>query len=561
MSNGSARHRVVLVVLDGWGYRVEREGNAIELASTPVWHRLWESYPRTLLDASGLAVGLPQGQMGNSEVGHLNLGAGRVVAQDLVRISQSIQSGEFYQLPPLVDLCTSLRQSGGTLHLVGLLGPGGVHALDRHLLACVELGARQRVPAIAIHGFLDGRDSSPTLGAEVVRTLLLDMRRIAGAKVDIASLTGRYFGMDRDRRWDRTRLAYDAIVHGTGTPVEHPVLAVQAAYQRGETDEFIRPLVHHRGGSPVATVRDGDGVLFFNYRSDRMRQIVAAVAVEGFSDFDLGQRPSLSCVTMTQYDQTFQLPQAFPPFSLARILAEVLADNGRTQFRTAETEKYPHVTYFFNGGYEPPYPGEERCLDPLAACGDLRPGARDERRRHHRGPLPHHRGRQPRLHSLQLRQRGHGGTHRRAAGGHQGGGDGGPRPRSRVGECGSDRRQRPHHGRSRELRDDARPNHRRGAHGAHDESRAAGSRSGGHRRPSRRRLAPRCGADRAQADRHRAAAGDDGAGPEGVLTCWVTLERERAWNRGGWLAVEIGAMVRRTARWGRGGHGASLRWR
>ena len=375
MSNGGARNRVVLVVLDGWGHRLEREGNAIELAATPVWHRLWESYPRTLLDASGLAVGLPEGQMGNSEVGHLNLGAGRVVAQDLVRISQSIQSGEFNQLPPLVELCTSLRQSGGTLHLVGLLGPGGVHALDRHLLACVELGVRHRVPAIAIHGFLDGRDSSPTLGAEVVRTLLLDMRRIAGTRVDIASLTGRYFGMDRDRRWDRTRLAYDAMVHGIGTPVQHPVLAVQAAYQRGETDEFIRPLVHHRAGAPVATMRQGDGVLFFNYRSDRMRQIVAAIALDDFGEFDLGARPSLSCVTMTQYDQTFPLPQAFPPFSLARILAEVLADHGRSQFRTAETEKYPHVTYFFNGGYEPPYPGEERCLIPSqrVATYDLAP--------------------------------------------------------------------------------------------------------------------------------------------------------------------------------------------
>ncbi len=375
MSNGSARNRVVLVVLDGWGYRVEREGNAIELASTPIWHRLWASSPRTLLDASELAVGLPEGQMGNSEVGHLNLGAGRVVPQDLVRISQSIQSGEFYQLPPLVELCAHLRQTGGTLHLVGLLGPGGVHALDRHLLACVELGVRHRVPAIAIHGFLDGRDSAPTLGAEVVRTLLLDMRRIAGARVDIASLTGRYFGMDRDRRWDRTRLAYDAMVHGVGTAVEHPVMAVQAAYQRGETDEFIRPLVHHRNGAPVATMREGDGVLFFNYRSDRMRQIVAALAIEDFDAFDLGVRPSLACVTMTQYAGTFPLPQAFPPFSLARILAEVLADQGRTQFRTAETEKYPHVTYFFNGGFEPPYPGEERCLIPSqrVATYDLAP--------------------------------------------------------------------------------------------------------------------------------------------------------------------------------------------
>lgn len=375
MSNGAPRPRVVLLVLDGWGHRMEREGNAIELGSTPVWHRLWGSYPRTLLEASGLAVGLPEGQMGNSEVGHLNLGAGRVVPQDLVRISQSIQSGEFYQLEPLVRLCTGLRQSGGTLHLVGLLGPGGVHALDRHLLACVELGVRHRVPHIAIHGFLDGRDSAPTLGAEVVRTLLQDMRRIAGTRVDVASLTGRYFGMDRDRRWDRTALAYEAMVHGVGTPVDHPVLAVQAAYQRGETDEFIRPLVHHRDGRPVATMREGDGVLFFNYRSDRMRQIVSALAIEGFSEFDVGERPTLAAVTMTQYDQTFPIPQAFPPFSLARILAETLSLAGRTQFRTAETEKYPHVTYFFNGGHEPPYPGEERCLIPSqrVATYDLAP--------------------------------------------------------------------------------------------------------------------------------------------------------------------------------------------
>ena len=374
MSNGSAPG-VVLVVLDGWGYRQEREGNAIELASTPTWHRLWTSYPRTLLNASGLAVGLPEGQMGNSEVGHLNLGAGRVVPQDLVRISQSIQSGDFYSLDPLVQLCTNLRQSGGTLHLVGLLGPGGVHALDRHLLACVELGIRHKVQSIAIHGFLDGRDSAPTLGAEVVRTLLMDMRRIAGSRVDIATLTGRYYGMDRDRRWERTQLAYEAMVHGRGTPVEHPVLAVQAAYQRGETDEFIHPLVHFRNGAPVGTMRDGDGVFFFNYRSDRMRQIVAALAVPGFEGFEVRDRPKVSCVTMTQYDQTFPIPPAFPPFSLARILAEVLADKGRTQLRTAETEKYPHVTYFFNGGYEPPYPGEERCLIPSqrVATYDLAP--------------------------------------------------------------------------------------------------------------------------------------------------------------------------------------------
>ncbi len=376
MSNGSARGRqVVLVVLDGWGYRPERDGNAIELARTPVWHGLWESAPRTLLQASGLAVGLPGGQMGNSEVGHLNLGAGRVVPQDLVRISQSIQSGDFYRIEPLAELSAHLRHTGGTLHLVGLLGPGGVHALDRHLLACIELGVRQKVPHIAIHGFLDGRDASPTLGAEVVRTLLLDMRRIAGSRVDVATLCGRYYAMDRDRRWERTKVAYDAIVHDVGAAITHPVLAVQAAYQRGETDEFVKPLIHHRDGRPVAEFREGDGIVFFNYRSDRMRQIVSALVLDEFDGFDISDRPSARAVTMTQYDQTFPIPSAFPPFTLARILAETLAERGLTQFRTAETEKYPHVTYFFNGGYEPPYPGEERCLIPSqkVATYDLAP--------------------------------------------------------------------------------------------------------------------------------------------------------------------------------------------
>ena len=376
MSNGRPRNRVVLVVLDGWGYRREREGNAIELASTPIWHRLWEGFPRTLLEASGLAVGLPEGQMGNSEVGHLNIGAGRVVPQDLVRISQSIQSGEFYQLPPLVELCARLRETGGTLHLVGLLGPGGVHALDRHLLACVELGVRHRVPAIAIHGFLDGRDSPPTLGAEVVRTLLQDMRRIAGSRVDVASLTGRYYGMDRDRRWDRTKLAYDAMVHGVGTPVEHPVLAVQAAYQRGETDEFIKPLVHHRNGRPVAVMQDGDGVLFFNYRSDRMRQIVAALTLENFEEFDARLPPP----TLRGHDDPVRpdlsdpagLPALQPGPDPGRRCSRSKAAPSSGPRRPRSTPTSPTSS---TAAHEPPYPGEERRLVPSqrVATYDLAP--------------------------------------------------------------------------------------------------------------------------------------------------------------------------------------------
>jgi 2,3-bisphosphoglycerate-independent phosphoglycerate mutase len=366
---------VVLIVLDGWGHRAEREGNAIELARTPVWHRLWSSYPRTLLEASGLAVGLPEGQMGNSEVGHLNLGAGRVVPQDLVRISESISNGSFFALEPFQALGHHLKRTGGTLHLMGLLGPGGVHAIDRHLLACIDLGVRLDVPRIAVQGFLDGRDSAPTLGAGVVRSLLGDMQRIAGHRAVLASLTGRYYGMDRDKRWERTKLAYDALVHGAGRRVADPVQAVLDCYERGETDEFIRPLVMEADGAPVAPLRDGDAVLCFNYRSDRMRQIVRALFVPGFDGFDVSDRPALEGVTMTQYDQTFSLPQAFPPFSMARIVAEMLAEHGRTQLRTAETEKYPHVTYFFNGGHEPPYAGEDRRLVPSqkVATYDLAP--------------------------------------------------------------------------------------------------------------------------------------------------------------------------------------------
>ena len=376
MSNGMGPRRpVVLVVLDGWGYRAESEANAIELARTPVWHRLWENSPRTLLEASGLAVGLPAGQMGNSEVGHLNLGAGRVVPQDLVRITQSIESGEFFTLPPLGELITALRKTGGTLHLMGLLGPGGVHAIDRHLLAAVELGIRNDLPRIAIHGFLDGRDTLPTSAAGVVATLEADLKRIGGGRARIATLTGRYFAMDRDKRWDRTRLAYDALVHGVGTPAADPVQAVLDGYARGETDEFLRPIVLQENGRAVATLRDGDGVFCFNYRSDRMRQIVSALMIDGFTGFDVSDRPRLSMVTMTQYDQTYPIPAAFPPFSMAKIVAEVLASHGRSQLRTAETEKYPHVTYFFNGGNEVPYKGEECSLVPSqkVATYDLAP--------------------------------------------------------------------------------------------------------------------------------------------------------------------------------------------
>ena len=364
-----ARTPVVLLVLDGWGYRPGREGNAVELADTPVWHRLWARAPRTLLDASGGAVGLPAGQMGNSEVGHLNLGAGRVVPQDIVRISDAIASGEFFRIAALVQLCDTIKRAGGTLHLCSLLGPGGVHALDRHLLAAAELGHRAGVP-VAIHAWLDGRDTPPQSALGYMQELAEELARYNG-RVVVSTVVGRYFAMDRDKRWDRTKLAYDAMVRGSGAADPDAVAAIRAAYEAGETDEFVKPRVI--AGAP--RIKAGDGVFVVNFRADRVRQICRALADEKFDAFDVAGRPKVPLVTMTQYDATFPFPQAFGPMVLSRIVAEVLAERGLTMFRTAETEKYAHVTYFFNGGYEVPYKGEERLLVPSqkVATYDLAP--------------------------------------------------------------------------------------------------------------------------------------------------------------------------------------------
>jgi 2,3-bisphosphoglycerate-independent phosphoglycerate mutase len=365
---GKAGGPVVLVVLDGWGFRPGRDGNAIELGKTPVWHRLWERPTRTLLEAAGLAVGLPEGQIGNSEVGHLNLGAGRVVPQDIVRISQSIDSGAFFRIPALVELCEQTRRHGGTFHVMGLIGTGGVHALDKHLLAAVELGRQAGLP-VAIHAWLDGRDTPPQSGLGFMQALLQAVR--PSDRPTVATVIGRYYAMDRDKRWDRTQLAYDAMVKGIGAPAPDPVTAIKLAYAAGETDEFVKPRVIT--GAPL--IRDGDGIFCFNYRADRMRQIVRALAMPDFDGFEVRGRPQVRLVTMTRYDETLPFPAAYEPIVLSRIVAEVLADRGKTMFRTAETEKYAHVTYFFNGGYEPPYKGEERLLVPSqkVATYDLMP--------------------------------------------------------------------------------------------------------------------------------------------------------------------------------------------
>jgi len=362
---------VVLLVLDGWGYRAEREGNAIALAATPTWDTLISRHPHTLLEASGLAVGLPCGQMGNSEVGHLNLGAGRVVPQDLVRIDDAVENGSFFENEAFLALCGRVRESGGTLHLTGLLGNGGVHAVDRHLFALIDLAERQRMPRVALHLLLDGRDTLPRSALGFMQQTI----DYAHGRAAVASLGGRYFGMDRDKRWDRTKRWYDAMVLGVGPSAGDPVAAIRDAYDRGESDEFIPPVVIEKDGEPTAPVRDGDGIIFFNFRADRMRQIVRALTETGFDGFDTAPRPRTSAVTMTMYDETFTVPVAFEPFTLARIVAEVLSDHGKTQFRTAETEKYAHVTYFFNGGFESPYRGEVRELvpSPKVATYDLQP--------------------------------------------------------------------------------------------------------------------------------------------------------------------------------------------
>ena len=365
------RRPVVLLVLDGWGYREERDGNAIALANTPTWDRLWGRAPRTLLEASGLAVGLPEGQMGNSEVGHLNLGAGRVVMQDLVRINQAIEDGTFFDNRALTQACESVKRSGATLHLMGLIGCGGVHASDKHLFALIDLARRRQLPRVAIHALLDGRDTMPRSGYGYMQELL----ERANGQARVASVGGRYFGMDRDKRWDRIEKWYNAAVRGVGPQATDPLEVIRESYERGVTDEFVEPRVIHDGGKPVAPMRAGDVVVCFNFRADRMRQIVRALTQPQFDGFDVRDRPSVAVVTMTAYDRTFDLPVAFPPQSMANIVGECVSKAGMTMFRTAETEKYAHVTYFFNGGVETPFPGEERLLVPSqkVATYDLAP--------------------------------------------------------------------------------------------------------------------------------------------------------------------------------------------
>jgi 2,3-bisphosphoglycerate-independent phosphoglycerate mutase len=345
--------RVALVILDGWALAEPGPGNAVELADTPVFDELWASHPHSTLTTWGPAVGLPEGQMGNSEVGHMNLGAGAIVKQDLLRIDESIEDGSFLANETLRAACAAAREAG-RLHLLGLVSAGGVHAGMDHLRALIELARREQVPDVVIHAFTDGRDTSPDSGAGYIA----EVESWAGAR--IASVGGRYYAMDRDRRWERTKLAWDAIVHGKAEPprAESGEAAVRAAYERGETDEFIRPTLVGEEGR----IRDGDCVIYFNFRPDRARQLTRALGEPDFDEFDRGAAPRVTLTTLTQYQEEWDYPVAFPPARPAVTLASLLAGRGLRQLHVAETEKYAHVTYFFNGGEEDPYPGEERCL-------------------------------------------------------------------------------------------------------------------------------------------------------------------------------------------------------
>jgi 2,3-bisphosphoglycerate-independent phosphoglycerate mutase len=347
---------VCLVILDGWGLAPDGPGNAVSLASTPVFDSLWSEHPHTTLTAWGRDVGLPDGQMGNSEVGHLNLGAGAVVRQDLTRIDDAVADGSLSGNEALTEAMNAARDAG-RLHLLGLVSNGGVHSSLDHLRALIALASDSGVPDIVLHAFTDGRDTLPDSGAGFVAQAEGWLRESGGR---IGSVTGRYFAMDRDRRWDRIKLAYDAIVHGRGDAPDASsgVEAVRAAYQRGETDEFVRATVVGDEGR----IRDGDAVLFFNFRPDRAREMTRALGEADFSEFDRGDAPDVSLTTLTEYHEDWPYPVAFPPERPSVTLASYLASLGRSQLHVAETEKYAHVTYFFNGGEEEPYSGEEREL-------------------------------------------------------------------------------------------------------------------------------------------------------------------------------------------------------
>jgi len=360
---------LVLVIMDGWGERESADNNAVKLAKSQIVNALAKEYPSTTLGCSGESVGLPEGQMGNSEVGHLNIGAGRIVYQELTRITKSIKEGDFFKNKALLDAVNNVKKNKSSLHVMGLVSDGGVHSDNKHLYAILDLAKRNNINNVYIHCFMDGRDTPPESGKKYIEELQAKINELRIGK--IATIIGRYYAMDRDKRWERVRQAYDAMTGGIGLSENDPVQAMQNAYYRKETDEFIKPIIIK--GGPV--ISDSDSLIFFNFRGDRAREITRCFTDDKFDGFERKSHPKVNFVCLTQYDITIKAAVAYPPQELKNILSDVFGNNGIKQLRIAETEKYAHVTFFFNGGVEKPYPNEDRILipSPKVATYDLKP--------------------------------------------------------------------------------------------------------------------------------------------------------------------------------------------
>lgn len=364
----------VLMILDGYGLNDKTTGNAVAEANTPVMDKLMAECPFVKGNASGMAVGLPEGQMGNSEVGHLNMGAGRIVYQDLTKITKSISDGDFFENPALIEACRNAKDNGTALHMFGLVSDGGVHSHNTHIYGLLELAKRQGLSKVYVHCFLDGRDTPPASGKDYVQELTDKMAEYGIGEV--ATVMGRYYAMDRDNRWERVEKAYNAMVRGEGVAASDAVQAVQQSYDKEETDEFVLPTVVMKDGKPTATIKDGDSIIFFNFRPDRAREITRTFCDDAFAGFDRGERVKTTYVCFTEYDVTIgNKLVAFVKDEITNTFGEFLAANGLKQARIAETEKYAHVTFFFNGGVEEPNEGEDRILvkSPKVATYDLKP--------------------------------------------------------------------------------------------------------------------------------------------------------------------------------------------
>ncbi len=366
---------MTLIILDGWGYTENTESNAIYHANTPNWDALWQENPHTLLRCSGPEVGLPASQMGNSEVGHLNLGAGRVIYQEFTRISRAIKTGSFFTNKTLTDAVDLAIESNKAIHVIGLLSPGGVHSHEEHIQAAIKLAAERGAKKLYLHAFTDGRDTAPKSAKASIDAMEAELKTLGQGR--IASITGRYYAMDRDHRWPRVQAAYDLITQGKGVFTAHSASeALDAAYARGETDEFVKATAIVPAGEQPVVIENGDVVLFMNYRSDRARQITRPFIEEGFDGFERTYKPKLGMfASLTEYHKDFGIPVAFPPEQITNSFGEYISDIGLHQLRIAETEKYAHVTFFFNGGEEDPFPGEDRLLvpSPDVATYDLQP--------------------------------------------------------------------------------------------------------------------------------------------------------------------------------------------